>query len=40
MDNAAPARRINAKRKKEGDWRKEEVHKKVEEGQSSFPLAS
>jgi hypothetical protein len=43
MDNAALAHYINAKRKEEEDWRKEEAHRKAEEGQSSkclFPLAS
>jgi hypothetical protein len=42
MDNAALARYINAKRKKEDDQRKEETRKKAEEGQSckgSFPPA-
>jgi hypothetical protein len=40
-DNVALAHYINAKRKKEGDWRKEEgrkkaeAHKKTGEGQSS-----
>jgi hypothetical protein len=34
-NNATLARYINAKRKKEEDQRKEEVHKKAEEGQSS-----
>jgi hypothetical protein len=34
-DNAALARYINAKRKKEEDQRKEEARKKAEEGQSS-----
>jgi hypothetical protein len=34
-DNAALARYINAKRKKEEDRRKEEARKKAEEGQSS-----
>jgi hypothetical protein len=43
MNNATLAHYINAKRKKEEDQRKEEAHKKVEEGQSSkglFPPAS
>jgi hypothetical protein len=42
-NNAALARYINAKRKKEEDRRKEEACKKAEEGQSSkgiFPPAS
>jgi hypothetical protein len=29
---------MNAKRKKDEDWRKKEAHKKVEEGQSSKDL--
>jgi hypothetical protein len=34
-NNAALARYINIKRKKEDDRRKKEVHKKPEEGQTS-----
>jgi hypothetical protein len=38
MDNAALARYINIKRKKEEDRRKEEAHKKAVEGESSKGL--
>jgi hypothetical protein len=40
IDNAALARYINAKRKKEEDQMKDEPRKKAKEDQSSFPLAS
>jgi hypothetical protein len=42
-NNVALTCYVNAKRKKEEDWRKEEARKKVEEGQSSkclFPPPS